>query len=386
MGVTRNIGLIRYYFVVFAWLGAIDVAESFLFQFTSPSPTTTTLANPNEAPWATKARWIRKKDGCISGRNDFNRFGARHPTDSITPTRIGRNSRLEMASPTLGNDDGNNDGNGSNDNVGPLVRFALFAGIGVLYWYLLVLGAAANANGLFVPDFIPMVPGWPVSDSDLAPVLEDSYHFFYLSDLLQNPDAPYVSPPRLAVFNLVEAWIFAMLPVLWRDGNRRLPRPVLLVSWLALGINLTNAFLAPYLAITELRGTQQQLQQQRMKMDSSSSVSVAAEVEASMETKTKTEPNVEKNPFVSGLFALVAIAVVGHAVSESVTVATNADWADFVQLAKTDRSYLAFCIDPILFALFQPFLLARIKNESDPRDCIPFVGLMLWLLLDEKEE
>lgn len=258
-----------------------------------------------------------------------------------------------MASPNLSN--------ASDNDTGSPVRFAFFAGVAFLYWYLLVLGAAAQANGLPVPDFIPMVPGWPVSDSDLAPVLEDSYHFFYLSDLLGNPDAPVVAPPRLAVFNLVEAWIFAMLPALWRDENRRLPRPVLLVAWLALGINLTNAFLAPYLAVTELRG---------------------------MGSKEifESESVVKKNSLVAGAFAAIALAVVGYATSESLTVATASDWADFARLAKTDRSYLAFCIDPILFAIFQPFLLARIKKESEPQDYVPFVGLILWLLAEEKEE
>jgi len=266
-----------------------------------------------------------------------------------------------------GGDDNDNDNDNGNDDSGTLARFAFFGAISFFYWYVLVLGAAVNANGLPIPECIPMVPGWPVSDSDLAPVLEDSFHFFYLSELLRNPDAPYVSPPRLAVFNLVEAWIFAMLPVLWKDSRRRLPRPVLLVTWLALGINLTNAFLAPYLAITELRGL------------SSSSSAISEDDESDGE--------VEKNPIVSGLFAIVALAVAGHALSESITMATAADWSEFVELARTDRTYLAFCLDPIVFAVFQPFLLARIKPDEslEPLDYVPFVGLMLWLVTNEKQ-
>jgi hypothetical protein len=66
-------------------------------------------------------------------------------------------------------------------------------------------------------------------------------------------------------------------------------------------------------------------------------------------------------------------------------VATAADWSEFVELARTDRTYLAFCLDPIVFALFQPFMLARIKPELEPVDYIPFVGLMLWLVTNEKQ-
>jgi hypothetical protein len=275
---------------------------------------------------------------------------------------------MSSSSSSDNNDNDNDNNNNDTPHSGTLARFAFFSAISFFYWYVLVLGAAVNANGLPIPDFIPMVPGWPVSDSDLAPVLEDSFHFFYLSELLQNPDAPYVSPPRLAVFNLVEAWIFAMLPVLWKDSRRRLPRPVLLVTWLALGINLTNAFLAPYLAITELRG--------------GSSLAAAASSE-----DDESDGDVEKNPIVSGLFAIIAIAVVGHALSESVTVATAGDWSEFVELARTDRTYLAFCLDPIVFAVLQPFLLARIKPDEslEPLDYVPFVGLMLWLVTNEKE-
>jgi hypothetical protein len=238
-------------------------------------------------------------------------------------------------------------------------NFGLFAGVSVLYWYLMVFGAAAKVNGLPVPDFIPMdIPGWPATQEDLQPVIDDSYHFFYLSELLHNKDAPYVIPPRLAVFNFVEAWIFALLPVLWKDP-KRLPRPLLLGSWLILGINLTNAFMAPYLAITEFRR------------------------EPSSE-----EASIPKNRVFSSAFGGTAAAVAGYALFQSVVVATGADWTEFWELAANDRSYFAFCLDPIVLAIFQPFLLARVKkNESslEPLDYVPFVGLIAWLFRGDEE-
>jgi len=242
-------------------------------------------------------------------------------------------------------------------------RFVLFASTGFLYWYLMVFGAAARANGLPVPDFIPMTPGWPATDADLAPVLEDSYHFFYLSELLHNEDAPYVIPPRLAVFNGVEAWIFAMLPALWKDTERRLPRPVLLASWLLLGINLTNAFLAPYLTITELR--------------------------SSLDPKRAAAAVTTSNSFLSvafpRVFGVIASAVVCYALYQSTAVATASDWTEFWELVKVDRSYLAFCVDPVLFAMFQPLILARVKPKLDAIDYVPFVGLVAWLFTVDTE-
>lgn len=248
--------------------------------------------------------------------------------------------------------------------------FALFSSVGVLYWYIMVFGAAAQANGLPVPDFVPMSPGWPASDADFVPVIEDSYHFFYLSELLHNEDAPYVIPPRLAVFNLVEAWIFAMLPALWKDTQRRLPRPILLGSWLLLGINLTNAFLAPYLAITELRWLAEEGESNNNESSSSSSQN--------------------PRPFLSKafprVFGAIASTVVGYALYQSTIVATSADWSEFGTLVQTDRSYLAFCVDPVFFALFQPLILARVKNTLNTIDYIPFVGLIAWLFSTEEEK
>lgn len=237
-------------------------------------------------------------------------------------------------------------------------KFALFSGTGFLYWYLMVFAAAAQANGLPVPDFIPMTPGWPTTDADFVPVLEDSYHFFYLSELLHNEHAPHVIPPRLAIFNIVEAWIFAMLPALWMDTKRRLPRPILLGSWALLGVNLTNAFLAPYLAITELRSSENEAEHV--------SASFAAMV------------------FLRA-FTGIAASVVAYALYQSLVMATASDWSAFWELAQTDRSYLAFCVDPLLFAVFQPMILARLKSDSDTIDYVPFVGLIAWLLSPRPE-
>jgi hypothetical protein len=241
-------------------------------------------------------------------------------------------------------------------------KFLFFASIGILYWYLMVFASAAASNGIYVPDFIPLVPGWPPSDADLAPVLEDSNHFFYLSELLKNADAPYVNPARLAVFNIVEAWIFGLLPLLWRDP-KRLPRPVLLLGWSILGINLTNAFLAPYLATSEL-------------------------IAPTTATEVANAASHGKNRIVSAIFGLIVWMVVTNALYQSVVVANAHDWYNFFQLAQTDRTYLAFCVDSILLAVFQPLIFARIREgkERNVFHYVPIFGLIAWLLLEEEKD
>lgn len=243
-------------------------------------------------------------------------------------------------------------------------KLALFGGVGFLYWYWMVLGAYAASEGLpGIPPFLPLTPGWPPSMEDLQPALEDSAHFFYLADLLQT-DAPPVQPLRLALFNFAEAWIFAYLPALWSDP-KRLPRPLLLVLWLVLGINLTNAFLAPYLFVTE----------------ANAAISPPATSESSL---TK----LQKNPTISGLFGAVAVAVTGTALFTTVTLGTDADWAQMKDLIQTDRTYLAFVVDLCLFSVFQPLILERARRQASSSspplsatwDAFPFVGLVVWLL------
>jgi len=239
----------------------------------------------------------------------------------------------------------------------------VLTGLGIiafLYWYWLVFGAAAKANGLpFIPDFLPMVPGWPPTEQDLQGPLEDFPHFFYLSELIGNTDAPYAPPTRLAVYNVAEAWIFGYLPALWKDPWR-LPRPILLALWAILGINLTNAFLAPYLLVTAALGGDSQ-----------------PPTESQL-----TKPVREKNRLVSAAFGGIATAVVAYALLQTVTATTMQDWETFFQTCQQDRTYFAFVVDLVLFSILQPYILKRAdggKEENRPLDYVPLVGLLAWL-------
>ena len=253
------------------------------------------------------------------------------------------------------------------------------ATIAVLYWLYLVFGAAVAKSGILpVPDFIPLVPGWPPSDADLAPALEDSVHFFYIQDFLNHWSSssssdvlttPATAPPpvvRLAVFNLAEAWVFALLPVMLAD-KQRLPLPVVLFTWVG-ALGLTNAFLAPYLAFRE----------------GVSIVGSKVDDEALMDLGKG-----GKNVVLSVGVGAIATAVVFYAGLSCLSNSSLDDWSNFAKLATEDRTYLAFCVDLILFSAFQPFLLEKVYRQTaddsvnnDPMPQIykvPFVGLVAWL-------
>ena len=270
-----------------------------------------------------------------------------------------RDALISLASTT---NDGSETPNSGDDDASPIAALA-FAAIAVAYWYLLVFGAAAASAGLPVPDFIPLIPGWPPSDADLAPALEDSAHFFYIKDLLEGRDAS-VPPVRLAVFNFAEAWIFAFLPALLADA-KRLPLPAVIFAW-AGGLGLTNAFLAPYLFFRE---------------------AFALGNNDGVDGDDNSTPKGGRNALFSFAVGGIATAVVAYAGYDCLTASTGADWGEFAQLAKNDRTYLAFLVDLGLFSASQSFLLGRLYyqqngGEEGPKPQIynvPFVGLMAWL-------
>jgi len=233
-----------------------------------------------------------------------------------------------------------------------------------------VFGAAAEANGLPVPAFIPMVPGWPPSDQDLVPVIEDSIHFFYISDILnsvsgdQTNDLTQNLPQlRLAFFNFAEAWVFAFLPLLLADKNR-LPLPVVLGTWFG-ALGLTNAFLTPYLAARQL------------------SLIVSGD-KYTIDTAASDDLDDQQsgNKALKLFFGLIATLVVGYAGYETIltTVTTPGEWNDFLLLVKNDRTYLAFAVDLVLFSFIQSFLLEGMNGSKHASDKIPFVGLISWLV------
>ena len=235
------------------------------------------------------------------------------------------------------------------------------------YWYLLVFGAAAAASGLPVPDWLPLVPGWPPSDADLAPVLVDSENFFYLPAVLENlglsdtPAATDLPVLRLSLFNFAEAWAFALLPVLLAD-KKRLPAPVVLFVWLG-ALALTNAFLAPYLAAREVFALRDE------------------------ELADVSEPPTTGAAAVAARAGGVAVGTVAAAVSSfaigNALLNGLGEVDEFAALCGSDRTYLAFLVDLSLFSVFQAWLMRDVPCERMGEPAlrkVPFWGVVAWLL------
>ena len=245
-----------------------------------------------------------------------------------------------------------------------------FAAIGGAYWYLLVLGAAAASAGLPVPDWLPLVPGWPPTEADLAPVYEDSANFFYLPSVLAQlgltpppaPDLPDLPVLRLSLFNLAEAWVVAFLPMMLAD--RRKPSPLVVVPVWLFALALTNAFVAPYMALRAFGGR----------------AGVAAEDGAD---RTEDGGGVGDAAaraggwLVGGSAALVGAYAVGNAALNG-----GGEIDEFLRLCTTDRTYAAFVIDLSLFTLFQAVLMQAVPTTRMANPSLryaPFVGIIAWL-------
>jgi len=229
-----------------------------------------------------------------------------------------------------------------------------------------------------------MVPGWPPTDSDLAPAIEDSVHFFYLSDILNSIEHQVGEnqPPalRLGLFNIAEAWIFAFLPVMQQD-SKRLPGPVVFCTWLG-ALGLTNAFLAPYMACRELLSFFFFSQQAALKAQDQQGPGVPDRSGNNPDRQTRTITQ----RISSFSFAAVGSAVVGYAMLQIASVLTgdggSAEWDSFKSLVVSDRTYLAFCVDLFLFSVFQAWLL---KDSEGVAGKIPLVGLLLCLIRPRRE-
>lgn len=242
-----------------------------------------------------------------------------------------------------------------------------FAAIGAAYWYLLVLGAAAASVGLPVPDWLPLVPGWPPTEADLAPVYEDSANFFYLPNLLAllglgPPAADDLPVLRLSLFNLAEAWVFAFLPMMLADRRGSSPLVVVPVWLFALG--LTNAFVAPYMALRAFSGD----------------AGVAAEDgtgETGRGSGVRDAAARAGGWLVGGSAALVGAYAVVNAVLNG-----GGEIDEFLRLCTMDRTYAAFVVDLSLFTLFQAVLMQAVPSERMANPSVryaPFVGIIAWL-------
>ncbi|MGD1805118.1 hypothetical protein ACP6PL_06710 [Dapis sp. BLCC M126] len=207
---------------------------------------------------------------------------------------------------------------------------------------------------------LPNGPIWAVETETIKEVINQSINFFFILPIfnavgIKYMEAPTIHPWLESLFNFAEAWIFMFLPLLLVDRRGgELPK---ILIW-SMAMFLTNTFLLPYMAWR------------------------------STATELPTEEQMSKGLMakIFGVIGLIigSIAIVWGIVArpEFGDIAARAEF--FVQNFQSDRLTIAFCVDVILFTIFQVVLIGDIEPpESGKRwlRFIPFWGLAVWLIL-----
>ena len=231
---------------------------------------------------------------------------------------------------------------------------ALLLGIvAIAYIYILLLSPPGQ--------LVPGEPVWAIRPETVQEILDESINFFFILPLLNaiglpSMTAPIVHPVTEALFNFAEAWIFMFLPLLLTDlrGNP-LPR---VLTW-GLSMFLTNVFLCPYMALR--------------------AAAPNIEVQAS-----PLQPIWARVFGWTGLtVSLIAVFWFGIGRPEFGDLADRVHY--FGEKIVSDRVTFAFCIDLILFALFQAILMGAVEPLQSRKRWlrfIPFWGLAVWLIVE----
>ncbi|HLO83667.1 MAG TPA: hypothetical protein VK203_01460 [Nostocaceae cyanobacterium] len=229
----------------------------------------------------------------------------------------------------------------------------------ILLW---ILSAIYTYILLFSPpkQLLPGEPIWLIQPQTLVELINESLNFFFIlpiSNILgfKATLAPVVHPTIEGLFNFAEAWIFMFLPLLLADKRgRKLPQVLI---WI-LAMFLTNVFLSPYMALR----AQNQLEV----------------VEA--------QPNKGLLARVFGGVGLIIgmLAIIWSIIARPEFGDLGMRIQYFWQNLQENRVTIAFCVDLLLFAIFQAILLGEIEPPNSNKRWlrfIPFWGLAVWLII-----
>ncbi len=206
---------------------------------------------------------------------------------------------------------------------------------------------------------VPGDPPWGIQPETIQELINESIDFFFIASLFDaiapfDLQIPWVHPVSEALFNFALAWMFAFLPLLLADRlGDRLPKRLI---WVA-AMFLTNVFLLPYMALRQ-------------------------------ESSDPEPPVFEKKYWRSlGWISLVVgtVAIVWGCFAHPEVGNLTARVAYFGELVRHDRVTVAFCVDLLLFWIFQVILLRSIAPCDRPRrwlHFLPFWGAIEWILLD----
>ncbi len=226
------------------------------------------------------------------------------------------------------------------------VVFLLMA---IAYIYILLLSPPGQIVG--------GEPAWAIKPETLQEIWNESLNFFFILPILNlvgvhYMEAPMVHPVLQALFNFAEAWIFMFLPLFLADKRTAHFPKVFIWSLAMFG---TNAILTPYMAMR-----------------------------SSMPLPNPQE-EIEKGT-LARLFGWIGLIV--GIIALVWFVMGNPEFGDLTQRMQyfreqlmTSRITFAFCVDLVLFSLFQALLLGAVNGKIGWLRFIPFWGLALWLIL-----
>ncbi len=227
----------------------------------------------------------------------------------------------------------------------------LLWGIAAAYIYILLLSPPGQ--------IVPGEPVWAIKPETIQEIIGESLNFFLILPLLNLSgihylEAPIVHPSLEALFNFAEAWIFMFLPLLLAD--RRTSNLPKVPIW-CMTMFLTNAILTPYMAVRY-------------------SLPVPQE-----------KDEVQKD-WLGIIFGWIGLTVGTTALIWGVI--GRPEFGDLAQRAQyfgaqlmTNRVMLAFCVDLVLFGIFQAVLLGAVIPEDKRMRWlrfVPFWGLAAWLI------
>lgn len=224
--------------------------------------------------------------------------------------------------------------------------------LSVVYIYLLLLSPPGQ--------ILPGEPIWAIQPQTLQELWNESVNFFFIVPILNLIGLKYLLAPSVhpwieAQFNFAEAWMLMFLPLMLAD-KRTQGFPKVLIWGLAMF--LTNTFLIPYMAVRAIKP----------------------------QTVPEDKPSTGLVGRVFGVIGITigVISLIWSIVARPEFGDLTARYEYFIDDLLHNRVTIAFCVDLLLFTLFQVVLLGAIEPPNSGKRWlrfIPFWGLAVWLLI-----
>ena len=257
--------------------------------------------------------------------------------------------------------------------VAPLVRrLGARADPSLVPWGAVGMGLfwASYIAIVLLSDVPPGNPAFQVDPKGLERILHESFNFFYVNMALSEMHLSVVPniaehPVDEGIFNLISAWSLMWWPLWMAD-----PKGTSVDNKLGLWIGtmfVTNVFLPLYMV---LRLIPEEIQSSKDNGDASSSLVVAAK------------------PWYGALMGFLSLGVGLFSVfwicqGRPEFGGLPERWEFFKDQFTSDRIFWAFCVDAILYSVWQSWILKDVGAPAWQRR-IPFLGLVGWLLTSDR--